>query len=84
MASQDPVALDYYAAKYVLYPIDNNPRHHPQFSGIDRWLTDARDIINERGGLYKPGAGILVHKVTKTESEMVVYKRKPVVVTAGV
>jgi hypothetical protein len=79
MASQDPVALDYYAAKYILYPIDKNPRHHPQFWVIDRWLRDARHIINERGGLYEPSAGILVHRVTKTESEMLVYKRKPVV-----
>jgi len=79
MASQDPVALDYYAAKKILYPIDRNPNHHPAYAVIDRWLTDARDIINERGGLYKPSAGILVHKVTKTESEMLVYKRKPVV-----
>ena len=79
MASQDPVALDYYAAKKILYPIDNNPHHHPSYAVIDGWLTDARRIINQRGGLYKPGAGILIHKVTKTESEMVVYKRKPVV-----
>ena len=79
MASQDPVALDYYAAKKILYPIDTNPNHHPAYAVIDRWLTDARDIINERGGLYKPGVGILVNKVTKTESEMLVYKRKPVV-----
>ena len=79
MASQDPVALDYYAAKQILYPIDKNPNHHPEYAVIDRWLTDARHIINERGGLYNPSAGILVHKVTKTESEMLVYKRKPVV-----
>jgi uncharacterized protein (DUF362 family) len=79
MASQDPVALDYCAAKYILYPIDKNPRHHPQFSGVNRWLTDARTIINGRGGIYNPYAGILVHKVTKTESEMLVFKAKPAV-----
>ena len=57
LASQDPVALDYFAAKYVLYPIDKNPRHHPTFSGIDQWLTQARDTINGRGGLNSPNGG---------------------------
>jgi hypothetical protein len=73
LASQDPVALDYWAAKYILYPIDNNSRHHPDFSGIDQWLRSARDIINIRGGLYKPESGILIDSVTKNEEEMVVH-----------
>jgi hypothetical protein len=77
LASQDPVALDYWAAKYILYPIDNNSRHHPNFSGIDQWLTSARDIINLRGGLYKPESGILIGSVTKTEAEMVAYSVVP-------
>jgi hypothetical protein len=76
LAGQDPVALDYWAAKYILYPQDSNPRHHPDFQGIDRWLTDARDAINTRGGLYRPQQGILVDRVTKTESEMSTLKRK--------
>jgi hypothetical protein len=70
LASQDPVALDYWAAKYILYPIDNNSRHHPAFSGIDQWLTGARDTINGRGGLSNPAAGITVSQVTKNEAEM--------------
>jgi uncharacterized protein (DUF362 family) len=73
LASQDPVALDYWAAKYILYPINNNSRHHPDFSGIDQWLTSARDIINIRDGLYKPESGILIGSVTKNEGEMVPY-----------
>jgi hypothetical protein len=76
LAGQDPVALDYWAAKYILYPIDNNPRHHPDFPGIDKWLTDARDIINARGGLSRPDGGMLVNQVTKAENEMSVLKRK--------
>ena len=76
LASQDPVALDYWAAKNILYPIDNNPRHHPDFPGIDTWLTDACTIINERGGLYDPASGILVDQMTKDEGEMMVVKRK--------
>ncbi len=73
LASQDPVALDYWAAKNILYPIDSNPRHHPDFPGIDAWLTSARDTINDRGGLYDPAQGIFVHQVTKNEEEMAVF-----------
>jgi len=29
LASLDPVALDYWASKYVLYPVSQNPNHHP-------------------------------------------------------
>ena len=73
VASQDPVALDYWASKYVLYPISNSPRHLPTFSGVDAWLTAARDAINARGGLYKPDRGIMVDLVTKNEEEMVIH-----------
>ena len=70
LAGQDPIALDYWAAKYVLYPIDSNMRHYPEFPGIDRWLTQARDIINGRGGLKNDEKGIRVDRVTKYETEM--------------
>jgi uncharacterized protein (DUF362 family) len=70
LASQDPVAADYWAAKYILYPVNSNPRHHPDFAGIDRWLVQARNTINDRGGLLDPEKGILVDRVTKKEEEM--------------
>lgn len=71
LASQDPVALDYWAAKYILYPISQNSRHLPSPGGtIDKWLTAARDIINGRGGLYDPDAGILIEAVTKDEQQI--------------
>jgi hypothetical protein len=73
LASQDPIALDYCAAKYILYPITQNSRHLPTYSGIDAWLTSARDMINNRGGLYDPALGIFVHQVTKNEGEVVVW-----------
>ena len=73
VASQDPVALDYWASKYILYPISNSPRHLPTFSGVDAWLARARDTINARGGLYRPDSGIMVDLVTKNEGEMVVH-----------
>ena len=79
LASQDPVALDYWAAKYILYPIDHNSRHHPGFSGIDKWLTDACTIINDRGGLYDGDAGILANTATKNETEMRVHTEGDIV-----
>jgi hypothetical protein len=75
LASQDPVALDYWAAKHILYPIDGNERHHPDYPGIDYWLSEARDIINAREGLYKPEHGIFVTKTTKNEQEMNIHER---------
>jgi len=72
-ASQDPVALDYWAAKYILHPIDDNPRHHPDFVGIDKWLSEAADIINSSGGLSDPDNGILVDRATKKEEEIQVH-----------
>jgi uncharacterized protein (DUF362 family) len=74
LASQDPVALDYWAAKYIFYPIDGNERHHPDFPGIDYWLSEARDMINMSGGLYDPENGIFVTKTTKNEQEMNVHE----------
>jgi len=69
-ASQDPVALDYWAAKNILYAIDENHRHHPDFAGIRAWLDSARDLINERGGLWAPGQGVRVDRVTSDEELM--------------
>ncbi len=72
LASQDPVALDYWAAKHVLYPIDENPRHHPEHEGIRRWLTSAERTINRRGGLFRPERGNYSGLVTSDESRMIV------------
>jgi len=77
VASQDPVALDYWTAKYILYPFNNNPRHHPDFAAIDTWLTGARDLINGRGGFDQAARGIQVQTVTKTESEMRLFETVP-------
>ena len=81
LASQDPVALDYWAAKFVLYPINSNSRHHPDFSGINAWLTSARDIINTRGGMANAGKGIIVGSVTRNEAEMRVYAQRAALVS---
>jgi len=85
LASQDPVALDYCAAKYILYPISNNTRHFPAPGGIvDGWLTGARDTINGQGGLLDPGSGILVDQVTKTETSMQVFTSQSIELLAPV
>jgi uncharacterized protein (DUF362 family) len=73
-ASQDPVALDYWTAKHVMYPIDRNERHHPDFPIIDRWLEDAKVTINQAGGLYHPEHGIAVKNVTKNENRMRIHR----------
>lgn len=75
LASQDPVALDYWAAKHILYPIDGNERHHPDFPGIDYWLSEARDAINATGGMYDPDHGIFITDTTKNEGEMTIHER---------
>jgi len=72
-ASQDPVALDYWAAKKIIYPIDRNDRHHPDFPVIQTWLAQAMNTINARGGLFDRQKGIFVRKVTKDESKIQVY-----------
>ena len=77
VASQDPVALDFWTAKHILHPIDNNNRHHPDFPGIDAWLTAARDLINGSGGFDQAARGIQVRTVTKTESEMRLFETVP-------
>ena len=70
VASQDPVALDYWSAKKIIYPIDKNDRHHPDFPGIQKWLAEAEETINSRGGLFDRQKGIFIRKVTKDEDKM--------------
>ena len=77
VASQDPVAVDYWAAQHILYPVDNNTRHRPDFSGIDAWLSAALSTINGRGGFSGTSRGILVQNTTKTESQMRLYETVP-------
>lgn len=64
LASIDPVALDYWAAKHLLYPIDNNEEHHPdKFAVLRDHLIQAQEVINSAGGINR-------HKVTLDESNM--------------
>ncbi len=76
LAGQDPVAVDFWAAKYILYSYDRDPRHHPLFAGIRRWLASAADTINSLGGLYRPEMGLFQGPVTWYEDRMRVYQRR--------
>jgi uncharacterized protein (DUF362 family) len=69
-ASQDPLALDYWAAKNILYPIDFNPRHHPDFTMIRARMRETKRVINRRGGLWDPKSGVHMSRVTLDESQM--------------
>ena len=63
LASVDPVALDYWAAKHLLYPIDDNIEHHPdKYDPLRKHLIKARDVINSKGGIGG-------HRVSLEESE---------------
>lgn len=77
LASQDPVALDYWAARNVLYSVDSNPRHSPEHPGIDRWLTDCMNLVNSLGGISRPDQGIHVGTLTKFESDFRVVSGRP-------
>ena len=70
LASQDPVAVDYWAAKHILYPIDGNFNHHPDYPSVNDWLVQARETINDLGGLLDADKGIVVDRVTNREAEM--------------
>ena len=53
LASRDPVALDYWVSKYLLYPIDGNEEHHPdRFPGLRDPLVQACEVINAAGGIF--------------------------------
>jgi hypothetical protein len=71
-ASLDPLALDYWGAKNILYPIDRNPRHHPDYRTIREWMKETRRVVNRRGGL-RNGEEILLERITDDESRMVVH-----------
>ena len=64
LASVDPLALDYWASKYLLYPIDSNLEHHPdRFPGLRDSLIQSQEVINSSGGING-------HEVTMDESRI--------------
>lgn len=53
VASGDPVALDYWASKHLLYPLDNNEEHHPdRFPGLRDSLIQTCEVINASGRIF--------------------------------
>ena len=69
-ASQDPLALDYWTAKNILYPIDRNSSHNPDNATIQAWMNSAADMIDGRRGLFRPEDGLFLRRVTKKEENM--------------
>lgn len=52
VAGTDPVAMDAWSARHVLFPISGDAAHDPDVPGYFRtYLTDARETINSLGGL---------------------------------
>ena len=76
LAGVDPVALDYWASKYLFYPVSGDPNDHPDHpelytdSNLDMHLTQARDTINRYGGVHG-------HLVTRDEREMRLFVDRP-------
>ncbi len=75
LASQDPVALDYYAGKNILYPLSKSPYHLPTYEGVSRWLSQAEAVINS-SSIYSNENRIFLRKVTKDEARMKIYLAK--------
>jgi uncharacterized protein (DUF362 family) len=78
VASQDPLALDYWSAKHILYPGSGNSRHDPDNAVISEWMEAAAAVINGRGGLFKLEDGILAKSVTRDETRMTVFESSAV------
>jgi hypothetical protein len=54
LAGIDPVALDYYGSKHILYPLGGpyQSRHNPDADpSLIAHLSDAQDFINASGGI---------------------------------
>ena len=55
LAGTDPVALDYYGSKHILYPLGGpyQYRHHPDIDpGLKSHLSQAQEFINANGGIF--------------------------------
>lgn len=75
VASQDPVALDYYAGKNILYPLTKSSYHLPTYEGVAKWLSQAETIINS-SPVYSTENKIFIRKVTIDEARMKIYLTK--------
>ena len=56
LAGTDPIGLDYFAGKYVLFPVSGRPSHNPDEEGIFReYLQSTADTL--RGHGFQPVMG---------------------------
>ena len=51
LASTDPVALDYWASKYILSTLEREEHHPDEFEPLRNYLADAATVINTYGGI---------------------------------
>ncbi len=72
LAGVDPVAVDYWAGKYIMYPASGDPAEHPDRldSSLHAHLTQAAETFNQYGGI----AG---RPVTMNEAEMRLFTARP-------
>jgi hypothetical protein len=73
-ASRDLVALEYWAAKNILLPIDGNPCHSPESEDVKAWFSAAKDTIIIRGGFNLKDRGIYAMNPTYAESEIAIHQ----------
>ena len=76
LAGTDPVALDYWASKYIVYPLSGLANQHPDRRGpegealLATLLIQGRDTINQYGGI----AGL---PATLDEEQMNLFVARP-------
>ncbi|MGQ9618694.1 MAG: hypothetical protein ACUVUG_07025 [Candidatus Aminicenantia bacterium] len=75
ISSQDPVALDYFAEKNILYFLSKSPYHFSTYKEVARWLNQALKTINS-SSVYSIENRIFIRKVTTNEAYMRVHLSK--------
>jgi len=73
VGGQDPLAIDYWASKRILYPISNKAGHNPDNATIQGWMNAAQTVMNGRS-LRDAVPGLQIDAVTKNENEILVYE----------
>jgi hypothetical protein len=69
LASEDPVSLDYYGAKYLLYPLSRNRKYHDPDnlkSSVRKFLELSLETLGEKGPWEE---NIMIHQRDLTKAE---------------
>jgi uncharacterized protein (DUF362 family) len=73
VGGQDPLAIDYWASKHILYPVNKKAGHNPDNATIQGWMNAAQAVMNGRS-LKELASGLQIDAVTKNENEILVYE----------